>query len=106
MRYGTNGSAGDNVEISTGRSNREGIGSNTPHSTVTLQPTAKPTLEPENNVEQYTATVFILLILQPQTKLLCDGMAYLLSYITRMEFVMYASMPKPACSGGTKDRPS
>ena len=44
MRHGTNGSAGDNVEISTGRSNREGKGSNTPDSTVTLQPTAKPTL--------------------------------------------------------------
>ena len=59
MRYGTNGSAGDNVEISTGRSNREGKGSNTPDSTVTLQPTAKPTLEAENNVEQSTATLYL-----------------------------------------------
>ena len=45
MRHGTKRSAGDNVEISTGRSNREGKGSNTPDSTVTLQPTAKPTLQ-------------------------------------------------------------
>ena len=77
------------MEISTGRSNREGIGSNTPDSTVTLQPTAKPTLGPENNFEQSTANIaFILLILRPQTKLLCDGMAYLLGYITQVEFVL------------------
>ena len=26
--------------------------------------------------------------MRPQTKLLCDGMAYILGYITRVEFVL------------------